>query len=73
MQTTILIEVDGRDFETQERALFGAQIKTLAKKPAGNVLYRVDGRHPVEIGDTELIHLHEREKFVTQPPVGGAS
>lgn len=73
MHTVIIIEVDGRDFETQEPTQTGAQIKMLAKKPAGNVLYRVDGRHRVEVGDAELVHLHEREKFMTQPPVGGAS
>jgi hypothetical protein len=73
----IVFEVDTTRCETHEHELTGAQIKALANKPPANALYRIEERHGhphrQEIGDNELVHLHEHEHFVTEPPVGRAS
>jgi len=70
----IVIEVDGKPYETRRHELTGAEIKALAHKPPGNLLYRITAeRQRVEIGDTQPVHLHDGEKFVTTPPVGHAS
>jgi hypothetical protein len=74
MQTkTITIDVDGDPYSTDQRSMTGAQIKALAHKPPANVLYKIDGHHRTEIDDDEIVELHDGEKFMTQPPVGGAS
>jgi len=70
---SIEIQVDGVTYVAHERSLAGAAIKALAHKPPGNLLYRVEERRRIEVSDTEIVHLHEDEKFVTQPPVGGTS
>lgn len=70
---TITIEVDGDPFKTAHAKRTGAQIKALAHKPPANILYKINGHHRVEIADDQEIHLHDGEKFMTQPPVGGAS
>lgn len=69
----ITFYVDGVAVTTNERELTGARIKDLAHRPAGNILYKVDGRERVEIADNEIVRVHENEKFITQPPVGRAS
>lgn len=69
----ITFYVDGIAVKTREDELTGARIKDLAHRPAGNILYKVDGRERVEIADNELVRVHEDEKFITQPPVGRAS
>lgn len=73
-QRIITIYVDGDPYETDQRVLTGAQIKTLAKKPPGNRLFRLAGEgQRIQIVDDEKVHLHESEQFVTLPPVGRAS
>ena len=73
METAIVIDVDGKPYETTSRVLTGLQIKQLAGVPPANLLYRVEGKHREQIGDTQHVHLHPGEHFVTAPPVGGAS
>ena len=51
----------------------GAQIKALAHRPPGNRLFRVEHHQRIEIADDERVHLHNGERFVTQPPCGKAS
>lgn len=65
--------VDGQAIETTRQPLSGAQIKALAGRPEGNLLYRVDGRHREEISDSEKVHIHQDECFITVPPIGHAS
>jgi hypothetical protein len=73
LKKPIVIEVDGCDYRTDERVMTGAQIKALAHRPPGNRLFRVEHHHRIEIADDERVHLHDGEKFVTQPPCGKAS
>ncbi len=69
----IVIEVDGVEYKTDQQIMTGAQIKSLAHRPPGNRIFRVEGNQRIEIADDEQVNLHENEKFVTQPPVGKAS
>lgn len=69
----IVIEVDGDDYKTNERVLTGSQIKSLAHRPPGNRLFRIEGHQRIEVADDEQVHLHNDERFVTQPPCGKAS
>jgi uncharacterized protein with GYD domain len=66
------IEVDGKAYETEHRFL-GAQIKALAGKPPGDLLYCLEERRRTEVGDAEVVQLHQHERFVTQSQVGGGS
>ncbi len=70
----IRIEVDGEPYVSHHKVRTGAEIKALAHRPPGNLLYRVlhDGQR-VKIGDEEPVHLKEGECFITVPPVGHAS
>lgn len=72
LKKPLTIEVDGTDYHTEQRVITGAQIKALAHRPPGNRLFRIEGHQRIEVGDNEQVHLHEGEKFVTQPPVGKA-
>lgn len=73
-ERTLTIYVDGDPYETDKRILTGAEIKALAKKPAGNRLFRLAGEgQRIPVADDEKVHLHEGEQFVTLPPVGRAS
>jgi len=67
------IQVDGVDFPVYTKTMTGAEIKALAHVPPANLLYRVEGNRRVQISDAEIVHLHDDEKFVTTPPVGGTS
>ena len=67
------IQIDGNEYTVHSRTLTGAQIKAVANVPPANLLYRIDGQNRVQISDNETVHLHDDEKFVTTPPVGGAS
>jgi hypothetical protein len=70
----ITIFVEGDPYETNRRVLTGSEIKALAKKPPGNRLFRLAGEgQRIQIADDEKVHLHDREQFVTLPPVGKAS
>jgi hypothetical protein len=69
----VVIEVDGTDYKTEAHVLTGDEIKALAQRPAGNRLFRLEGHQRIEVADQECVHLHEHERFVTQPPVGKAS
>ncbi len=71
---SIRIEVDGDPYISHHEVRTGAEIKTLAHRPPGNLLYRLrpDGRR-IKIGDDEPEHLEEGERFITVPPVGHAS
>lgn len=73
MHTHLVIVIDGVDYEVSERTLTGAQIKALAHIPPANLLYRIENGKRELIADTESVHLHDHEKFVSAPPVGGAS
>lgn len=70
----IRIEVDSDPYVSHHEVRTGAEIKALAHKPPGNLLYHVlhDGQR-VNIGDEERVHLKEGERFITVPPVGHAS
>jgi hypothetical protein len=70
----IQIEVDGAPYVSHHEVRTGAEIKALARRPPGNLLYRLrpDGQR-VKIGDEERVHLLEGERFITVPPVGQAS
>ncbi len=69
----ITIEVDDKPYSTEHHRRTGAEIKALAKRPAGNTLYRLDGQQRIRVGDNESVELHEHERFVTFPPHGHAS
>jgi hypothetical protein len=71
---SIRIEVDGDPYVSHHEVRTGAEIKTLAHRPPGNLLYslRPDGQR-IKIGDDEPEHLREGERFITVPPVGHAS
>jgi hypothetical protein len=69
----IIIEVDCDDYKSDARVLTGIQIKTLAHRPPGNRLFRLDGHQRIEVADDEQVHLRNGERFVTQPPCGKAS
>ncbi|MHB1550464.1 MAG: multiubiquitin domain-containing protein [Vulcanimicrobiaceae bacterium] len=69
----ITIEVDGVEYKTEDHVLTGTEIKALAHRPPGNRLFRLEGHQRIEVQNDESVHLHEHEKFVTQPPVGKAS
>lgn len=73
----IHFKVDTTRCETTQERLTGAQIKSLARKPPANTLYLIEHRegHPFrrEIDDTEIVHVHDGEHFVTEPPVGKTS
>lgn len=66
------ITINGRKYEIQTDDLTGAQIKTLGDIPPGDILYRLVGDHRHEVGDAERLELHNGEKFVSVPRVGGA-
>ena len=68
-----IIEVDGKPYKTERHRLTGAEIKALAKRPAGNNLYRLVGQQRVPVADDEIVEIHEHERFVTFPPHGHAS
>lgn len=70
----IRIEVDGDPYVSHHKVRTGAEIKALAQRPPGNLLYRLrpEGQR-VKIGDEEPVHLVEGERFITVPPVGHAS
>ena len=70
----IRIEVDGEPYVLNHKVRTAAEIKALAHRPPGNLLYRLlhDGQR-VKIGDDEPVHLKEDERFMTVPPVGHAS
>jgi Multiubiquitin len=67
------ITINGRKYEVETDDLTGAQIKTLGDIPPGDILYNLVGDHRREVGDTEQLELHNGEKFVSVPRVGGAS
>jgi len=67
------IIINGKDYRIKSDDLTGAQIKTIADIPAGDILYRLIGEHRREVGDSERLELHNGEKFVSVPNVGGAS
>jgi len=67
------IQIDGTDYAVHVKTMTGAEIKKLAHVPPANLLYRVEGKRRVQIADHEIVHLHDDEKFVTAPPVGGTS
>lgn len=67
------IQIDGVDYPVFTKTMTGAQIKALAHVPPANLLYRVEGNRRVLIPDGETVQLHDDEKFVTTPPVGGTS
>ncbi len=71
---SIHIEVDGDPYVSRHVVRTGAELKSLAHRPPGNLLYRLraDGQR-IKIGDDEPVHLEEGERFITVPPVGHAS
>jgi hypothetical protein len=69
----VTIEVGGAPYGTERHKLTGAEIKALANRPPGNRLFRLEHHQRVEVADDQTLHLHNGERFVTQPPVGKAS
>lgn len=69
----ITIEVDGQAFHANRHQMTGAEIKQLARRPPGNTLYRLEGRERIRVDDGQTVHLQERERFITLPPVGQAA
>ncbi|MFZ1125729.1 MAG: multiubiquitin domain-containing protein [Candidatus Baltobacteraceae bacterium] len=69
----LTIEVDGQKCLTDRREMTGTEIKQLARRPAGNMLYRLEARERIRVEDRETVHLHEDERFITLPPVGHAA
>jgi hypothetical protein len=67
------IQIDGIEYVVHSKTMTGAEIKNLAHVPPANLLYRVEGTRRVQVADNETVHLHNDEKFVTAPPVGGTS
>jgi hypothetical protein len=67
------IFINGKAYHVNGDDSTGAQIKALGDIPVGDILYRLSGEHRHEVGDTERIELHEGERFVSVPQVGGAS
>jgi hypothetical protein len=64
--------VDGREFETDQRSLTGAQIKALASiDPSFGLFLESRGNRPdQQIADSQTVHLGEpgREQFYAVPP-----
>ena len=54
------------------REVTGSQIKAAAGVPADFKLFRVDEEREIEIGDDQLIGVHERERFVACPTLDHA-
>lgn len=67
------IIINGKEFRVDSDDLTGAQIKAIGDIPPADILYRLAGDHRREIGDSEHVELHNGERFVSVPRVGGAS
>ena len=51
----------------------GATLKLRGAVPAGDILYRIHAHERTVIADDESVDVHEHERFVSVPQVGGAS
>lgn len=69
----IEIKINGQTYRVGSDDMTGAQIKALANIPPGDLLYQLIGDERRRIEDTERLELHNGEKFVSVPQVGGAS
>ena len=69
----IEIIINGKAYIVGTDDMTGAQIKALANIPPGDLLYQIIGDHRREVADTDRLELHQDEKFVSVPQVGGAS
>lgn len=69
----VVIFIDQHAVRLDKGKYTGAQLKAKGNVPPGNLLYRVDGAERHEVGDTDTVEVHEGERFVSAPPVGGAS
>lgn len=69
----VKIIINGKELRVDHDDLTGAQIKAIADIPPADILYRLVGDHRREIGDSERVELHNGERFVSVPRVGGAS
>ncbi len=70
---SISIEVDGTQCHTRRGEMTGAEIKHLASRPPGNNLYHLKGHERTRVEDNETVRLHDRERFITLPPIGHAA
>jgi hypothetical protein len=70
----IRIEVDADSYVSHHEIRTGAELKALAHRPPGNLLYRLlpHGQR-MKIANEEPVRLEEVERFITVPPVGHAS
>src|SRR4051794_21268841 len=50
----------------------GAEIKAAAKVPADFRLFRVEGHQEIPVGNDELLHVHQHEKFIASPTLDPA-
>jgi hypothetical protein len=51
----------------------GAALKQRGGVPTGDILYRIHAHERTPIADDESVEVHEHERFVSVPQVGGAS
>jgi hypothetical protein len=51
----------------------GSALKQAGKVPSGDILYRIHGHERFEVKDSQTVEIHEHERFVSVPQVGGAS
>jgi hypothetical protein len=63
MHATIQIEVNGHPHYVHHETRTGAEIKALGHHAHGT-LFRLEGEARHLIGDDELVHLHNHERFV---------
>jgi hypothetical protein len=63
---TVEIEVNNRPVSVPVDTN-GGQIKQLAGVDATWQLFRIQGDHEIEVGDTEPIKVHKHERFVATP------
>lgn len=62
-QKPITIFVNNRAIELPERDATGREIKAAAEVPADFTLYLEHGANLTEVGDDEIVKLHEHERF----------
>jgi hypothetical protein len=63
MHTKIQIEINGELHDVHHVNRNGAEIKALVDEEHG-ALYRLEGDERYLIGNDEVVHLHEHERFV---------
>lgn len=62
MHSTIVIDINGRQYDVHHHTLTGAEIKALAHEEHGT-LFRLEGDYRRRIADEDQLHLNDRERF----------